>query len=64
MVMVRDTGWFVKLFDEKYSNLDSHVFKKISATGQDIIMAAFEAGYRMIEFDCDATEYDGFEIFE
>ncbi|WP_238091375.1 hypothetical protein [Photobacterium leiognathi] len=52
MVMERDTGFFIKLYDTVEQN-NSH-FKHLSPEFNYIILTALESGYRMIELDCDA----------
>jgi len=56
MATKRDTGFFVKLYEDQVSNLDSWV-----GMGADFHAAmnyALEEGYRLIEFDCDAQVND------
>lgn len=66
MVMERDTGWFVKLyeFDEKEEGgtLESFfkaTYKGITPTLLTIFCEAYSAGYRLIEFDMDALVIEG-----
>ncbi len=68
MVMNRDTGYFMKLYDEADLN-DLTLHPKVIDEGmrfspalQKVIMYAHSEGHRMIEFDCDAPEYP--ELFE
>lgn len=52
MVMVRDTGFFMKLYEELES---VHLLiADLSAPLKHTILEAFHQGFRMIEFDCDA----------
>lgn len=60
MVMERDTGFFVKLYDEAKYN----VYGELSDLANNILAFAYEAGFRMIEFDCDATAYDCLPCFD
>lgn len=55
MIMARDTGWFVKLYEE----VESNVRPELSDTYNAIISAAVAAGFRLVEFDADATVIDG-----
>ena len=52
MVMERDTGFFIKLYDEEEYNMDE--FQGLDWKTKVIINAARDAGFRMIEIDCDA----------
>jgi hypothetical protein len=59
MVMDRDTGWFVKLYDDWPSNAwtdEPHLLV--------ILFWAWNNNYRLIEFDADALELDQFVTFE
>lgn len=60
MVFKRDTGFFVKLYEEFEYNLDPGA----SETIKEIVLWAHQAGYRMIEFDQDAQTTDRFPIYE
>jgi len=61
MVFERDTGWFIKLYNEADMNVDRLLSEKTNA----LIRRCTEAGYRMIEFDSDipviADETEGEE---
>lgn len=59
MIMKRDTGWFVKLYDEAEDN-DYDVSEDLKA----LFYYCVEAGFRMIEFDCDAEIYGFFTRYE
>ena len=68
MIMARDAGYFMKLYDEAYLN-DLATYQQVMPEGgrfslalHKIIMYAHGEGHRMIEFDCDAPEYP--ELFE
>lgn len=61
MIMKRDTGWFVKLYDEVG---DNSYYVGMSEFFFTILNAALAAGFRMVEFDCDADEQSPFKIFE
>lgn len=52
MIMERDTGFFIKLYDEEEYNNDE--FQSLSFKTMVIIHAARDAGFRVIEIDCDA----------
>ena len=65
MVFERDTGWFVKLYDELEYNLEMpnsacYELGEIPSQLATIYSAALSAGYRMIEFDSEAEAYNGF----
>ena len=55
MVFARDSGWFVKLYDEH--ELNCH--KGLSYEVTTLFKCALEAGYCMVEFDHDAEYFDG-----
>lgn len=54
MIMERDTGFFIKLYNEKEYNQD--LCDNLTHTAQDVIMACHEAGFRLIEIDNAADE--------
>jgi hypothetical protein len=60
MLMQRDTGWFLKLYEGYRWELNATAphLKGLSRSAMQLIEAAFLAGYRLIEFDCDASEYE------
>lgn len=60
MVMKRDTGWFVKLYEEKEYN-DGHA---VSDNLKALLGFCFNAGYRMIEFDADASQYEYLTLYQ
>lgn len=61
MIFARDTGWFVKLYDNVEDN--NNMFKD-SPELQHIAELALTAEYRMIEFDGDAAYYPGLKQFD
>ena len=68
MLMARDTGYLMKLYDEAHLN-DLVTYPepmpeggRFSSALHKIIMYAHSEGHRMIEFDCDGPEYP--ELFE
>ena len=61
MVLERETGFFIKLFDEEVPHNYRHGH---SETIKDIIRWAHDSGYRMIEFDSDAEVLNQFPVFE
>lgn len=63
MIMARDTGVVVKLYSEIESD-EELIEKGLSDYYNNIVIAAYKAGYGMIEFDVDACEYKTFPIFE
>lgn len=71
MAAERETGWFVKLYelDEDLAHLGLEryyraAYEDITPNLLTIFCAAYEAGYRMIEFDIDALVVDGLPVFE
>lgn len=61
MIMGRDTGWFIKLYDEIESNLG---YNGLGEEFHNILVSAVKAGYRMLEIDTDAQVHDEFPTFE
>ena len=55
MVMARDTGWFIKLYDEPEYN--QRVGLSIAAN--ELLKLAHMAGFKMVEFDSEAEVVDG-----
>ncbi len=51
MVMGRDTGWFIKLYDELEPSLS---LCQASQTLRRVVSWAHKSGYRMVEFDSGA----------
>ncbi len=60
MVLKRDTGWFVKLYDSP----DENNHESMSQNLNSILSACLGAGYQMIEFDTDASVYHNLKTFE
>lgn len=60
MCMERDTGFFIKLYDELTCYEESTYSENIL----NIVKLAIEAGFRMIEFDGDASEMRNLPLFE
>ncbi len=60
MISKRDTGWLVKLHDDESS---SENYEEFSDEFNFIVKSAHKANYRMVEFDCDASEHDVFVKF-
>lgn len=60
MILSRDTGFFQKLYNESEYNIN----KSMSPEYNFIVETAHQAGFRMIEFDSSATEFDCFPEFE
>jgi len=57
MIMGRDTGFFVMLYDDQDSNIGAFVTDhNLSTTFMIIIGYAHNKGYRMIQFDADGPE--------
>ncbi len=59
MVMKRDTGWFVKLYDAPEFNER----EDMSSNLKKLLRGCLGAGFRMIEFDADAAYYSHLETF-
>ncbi len=59
MIMERDAGYFIKLYDEE---VDDSQFVGFSESLIKILKYAHQEGFRMIEIDCDAKQYP--ELFE
>jgi hypothetical protein len=64
MHMDRDTGFFIKLYEEDGSDESLNTRKDYSGSLNRIVREAAEAGFRMIEFDCDAEVCEAFPTFE
>ncbi|HAS6975738.1 TPA: hypothetical protein I7297_15270 [Vibrio parahaemolyticus] len=60
MIMGRNTGWLIKLYDEPENNLG---YNGMGEEFHNILVSAVKAGYRMIEIDADAQVHDQFPIF-
>lgn len=60
MIMERSTGFFIKLYEEP-ETIDDY---GLMAGATALLHAAHEAGYRMVEFDCDAPLVDDFPIYD
>ena len=69
MVMERDTGWFVKLYevDSEPQCIEEH-YKQMYPGATDnllsIMGAVYSAGFRLIEFDTDALYIDELPVFD
>jgi len=61
MVLQRETGFYLKLYPEDTPDNFRHGH---SDSIKNIIRWAHQAGYRMIEFDCDAAVMQGFPVFD
>lgn len=59
MVMGRATGWLVKLYGNEG---ESEKYSGMSEGFQDVLKKASEAGFRLVEFDTDATTYNAFPV--
>lgn len=60
MIMSRDSGWFIKLYDE--DDMYNHR-EGLSIAANEILRLAYMAGYRMVEFDSDAEVIDGIPYY-
>lgn len=69
-LMKRDYGYFLKLLEEdddcadNFNLNDGNYRHGSSETIKNIIQWAYSAGYRLIEFDCDAQALEMFPTFE
>ena len=61
MIFRRDTGWFIKLYDEAEYNNN---YEGLGEAFSNILNAALKAGYRMIEIDLDGLVHEEFPVFE
>jgi len=61
MIAGRDTGWFVKLYEEPQYNKE---YSGCSEYFHHILITSLNNGYRMIEFDGQAEQYDDFPLFD
>lgn len=61
MILQRDYGFFFKLYGEELESNFNHVNSK---TINEIVAWAFNEGYQMIEFDCDAQPLPNFPLYE
>jgi hypothetical protein len=59
MILERDTGWFIKL----YEDIDSNNRYLISEGLKSLLESCLKAGYRMIEIDCDAQTYENLPTY-
>ena len=57
MVMERDTGFFIKLYEEPEYNMQE--FQNLTFRLNTILQQAHYLGYRMVEIDCDAEPVMG-----
>lgn len=66
-VLEFEHGWRIKLRDhdgdENGETLQDYL-PDLSQDCYDLLAKALEAGYRMVELDCDATVYESFPVFE
>ena len=59
MVTERDTGFFVKLYEEWACNAEAAFMRALSKRTRALIQALHRAGFRLIEFDGDAILLPG-----
>jgi GT2 family glycosyltransferase len=69
MVMERDTGWFVKLYEvDGEPKSVEECYKQMYPGATDnllsILCAVYRAGFRLIEFDIDALLVDELRVFD
>lgn len=69
MVMERDTGWFVKLYevDDESVSVEEHYKQMYPGATENllsIMCAVYRAGFRLIEFDTDALHVDDLPVFD
>jgi len=60
MVMERDTGFLVKLYDD----VEYFADEPYSDNLRGLLMSAHQAGFRMMEFDSDATILEDTPYFD
>ncbi|MDC8832834.1 DUF5983 family protein [Alteromonas gilva] len=60
MVMERDTGFVVKLYEE----VEDFAGEPYSCNLLGLLMSAHQAGFRMVEFDSDATILEDVPSFD
>lgn len=69
MVMHRDTGFFVKLYEDidhydmSLPGAENSKYRLLSDECLTILRDAHDAGYRMVEFDSDAEKYEPYPEF-
>lgn len=64
MVLMRESGFFIKLYEEtEDGDGQSNYRHGVSESIKQIIRWAYNAGYRMIEFDSDAPFLEGFQTY-
>jgi hypothetical protein len=70
MIMARESGFFIKLYEEEDEYLDDpeyehlNYYSTLSHEANALIELAYRAGYRLIELDCDARRYPNLPMFE
>lgn len=62
MVTGRDTGWFIKFYNEPEYN--AGLFSGFSEQTKKLLDSVYKSGFLMVELDTDATVYDAFKLFE
>lgn len=66
-VLEFEHGWRIKLRDHgsgKNRKQLQDCLPDLSQECYELLATALEAGYRMVELDCDATVYESFPVFE
>ncbi len=61
LIMERDAGYFIKIYEDVECYADETVY---SDNLLGLILSAHQAGFRMIEFDTDAPPMKSAELFE
>lgn len=60
MIMERDTGFFIKLYEITGSNY----YRELSERVNRLLMWARSMGFRMVELDIDAPDLEEFKTFD
>ena len=69
-ILEREYGFIIKLLEEDAEKVTSQNFEYFSTTWEfpdrvvEILSVAYDAGYRMVEFDVDAKYYKRLEDFD
>ena len=64
MVLERDTGYLIKLYEIDHDDPNYNLGFGSSESIKAIIMAAYAAGYRMIDFNADGPVCDDFPVYD
>lgn len=66
MIMTRDTGFFVKLYSDDHDEVRvlEQDYPGYSEAFYNVMKHVKEAGFTLVEFDCDATVYNSLPTFD